>query len=185
MLCCPLQECDEYAKVFERTYPHARKEHECYECGKKIVKGEKHSRIGMFFDGAWSSWRECLLCEEIGDHFSCGGGRVSGTLWEDLEQNFFPDMAMGGPCMQGLSPAAKLMLVEKRMEWYFAQDEIDDNAWDFWPKYRDRQKPVRVVVEREPEVHWSETPEYYWKRELELDAYRQEIAEEKSREEDP
>lgn len=172
VMCCPLQECDEYAKVFDRSYPRARKAHECYECGDAIKRGESHCRIGMFFDGSWSSWRECLLCEEIGDHFSCGKGRVAGTLWSDLEENFYPDMAMGGPCMQGLSPAAKLKLIERRMAWYFDQDEIDDSAWEDWPKHRDRQRPLRVVVEREEPVPYYETPEYYWARELELDKYR-------------
>lgn len=170
MICCPLQECDEYAKVYERNQRRARKDHVCLECRDVIARGALHNHISMLFDGHWSSWRECLLCEEIGDHFSCGRGRVAETLWSDLEENFFPDMRMGGPCMEGLSPAAKLKLVERRMAWYFDQDEIDDNAWDYWPKYRDRQRPLIKPVEREEVVHWSETPEYYWRRELELEA---------------
>lgn len=172
MICCPLQECDEYAKVFERSYPRARKDHECYECRDTIKRGELHCRINMLFDGAWSSWRECSLCEEIFAHFSCGRGGVSGTLWDDLEENFFPDMRMGGPCMEGLSPAAKMKLVERRMAWYLAQDEIEDSAWEDWPKNKDYQAPIVAPIVREPEVHWSERPEYYWPRELELDQYR-------------
>lgn len=172
MMCCPLSECDERATVYNTDKRRARKEHVCVECRDPIKRGELHEYITMLFDGSWSSYRMCLLCTEIGDHFSCGNGRILETLWSDLEENFFRDMAMGGPCMQGLSPAAKLKLVERRMGWYFDQDEIEDSAWDEWPKHKDRQRPIRVVVEREDPVPYYDTPEYYWKRELELDKYR-------------
>ena len=175
-MCCPLQECDESATIFDREQRRARKDYECCECGADGIKrGELHEYISMLFDGAWSSWRSCLLCSEIGDHFSCGSGRVACTLWDDLEENFFPDMRMGGPCMEGLSPAAKMKLVERRMAWYFDQGEVDDDQWKDWPKNRDQQKPLLVVVERDAPVPYYETPEYYWARELELDKYRKEI----------
>lgn len=170
-VCCPLQECDEYAKVYKRARRRGRKDHECYECDEVIKRGEPHDSISTLFDGQWSSWRECLLCAEIGDHFACGG-RAAGTLWSDLEDNFFPDMRMGGPCMEGLSPAAKTKLVERRMAWYLDQDEVDDSAWEDWPKHRDRQRPRAAPIAREEAVPYYETPEFIWKRKLELDAYR-------------
>ena len=168
-VCCPLQECDDYATVFNVDKRRARKEHRCCECRDAIAVGELHEYVTMLFDGAWSSFRSCLLCSEIGNHFACGG-RVVGTLWSDLEENFFPDMRMGGPCMSGLSPASKLKLVERRMAWYLDQDEIDDSDWEDWPKHRDRQRPRPEPVEREEVVPYYETPEYFWKRELELEA---------------
>ena len=170
VMCCPLSECDETATVYDVSKRRARKEYQCCECRGAIGLGELHEHTSMLFDGAWSSYRMCLLCREIGDHFSCGNGRILETLWSDLEENFFPDMVAGGPCMQGLSPAAKARLVERRMTWYFDQDEIDDGAWEDWPKHRDRQRPIRAPIEREPEVHWSELPEHYWPRQLKLEA---------------
>jgi hypothetical protein len=172
MMCCPLQEADETCTVWNETDRRARKEHVCDECREPITRGELHKYITSLFDGHWDTYRMCLLCDEIGDHFSCGRGRIMQTLWSDLEENFFPDMSAGGPCMQGLSPAAKQKLIDARMKWYFDQDEINDDAWEFWPKYKDRQRPLRVVVEREEPVSYYDTPEYYWKRELELDKYR-------------
>lgn len=171
-MCCPLQEADETCAVWNEDTRRARKEHVCCECHEPIRKGELHKHVTSLFDGSWSTHRTCLLCDEIGNHFSCGGGRITETLWDDLEENFFRDMAMGGPCMQGLSPAAKTKLVERRMAWYLDQDEISDDAWEDWPKHRDRQRPLRVVVEREEPVSYYDSPEYYWKRELELDKYR-------------
>lgn len=174
-VCCPLSEADDTATVYNVERRRARKEHACCECREPITIGQEHEYISMLFDGSWSDHRLCLLCSEIGDHFACGG-RVAGTLWSDLEENFFPDMRMGGPCMAGLSPAAKLKLVERRMAWYFNQDEIDDSIWEDWPKHRDRQRPQLAPVPRDPHaevVPYYETPEYFWKRELELDAYRE------------
>lgn len=183
MMCCPLSESDDRATVYNVDQRRARKEHVCDECRDPIARGELHEYITMLFDAAWSNFRMCLLCSEIGDHFSCGNGRLLETLWDDLEQNFFPDMKMGGQCMQSLSPAAKLKLVERRMAWYFEQDEVDDSEWEDWPKHRDRQRPVRAVIEREPARSYNDyydTPEYYWKRELELDQFREEDLESKA-----
>lgn len=170
--CCPLGECDERATVYNTEQRIARKAHACDECREPIHARERHEYISMLFDGAWSSFRMCLTCQEIGDHFSCGRGRVLETLWSDLEENFFPDMGMGGPCMAGLSPTAKAKLVERRMAWYLSQDEIDDSAWEDWPKHRDRQRPLRVAppADDAPVPYW-ETPEYYWPRQAELDAF--------------
>ena len=173
VMCCPLSEPDEYCKVYNVDQRRARKEHVCGECGDTIGVGELHEYITMLFDGQWSTHRQCLLCSEIGDHFSCGRGRLLETLWDELRDSFFPDMVAGGPCMQGLSPAAKQKLIDARMEWYFDQGEIEDSAWEDWPKHRDRQRQVRApVVEREEPIPYYDTPEYYWKRELELDKYR-------------
>lgn len=173
VMCCPLSECDETADVFNVVQRRARKEHVCCECRDPITVGTLHEHVSMFYDGSWSSYRQCLVCSEIGDHFSCGRGRIVETLWDDLENNFFPDMRMGGPCMDGLSPAAKMKLVDRRMRWYFDQDEIDDGEWEDWPDHRDRQRPLRAaVVEREEVVPYYDTPEYYWKREAEVDKYR-------------
>jgi hypothetical protein len=173
VMCCPLSEPDDYCTVWNEDTRRARKEHVCVECREPIRKGELHQYVSSLFDGSWSSHRTCLLCVEIGDHFSCGRGRIVETLWEDLEANFFPDMRMGGPCMEGLSPAAKMKLVERRMAWYLDQDEINDDAWEDWPKHKDRQRPLREpapdplrFVNRGIDY---DAPEIYWPRQLQLE----------------
>lgn len=116
MVCCPLSSADETAQVYNATTPIARKAHRCEECDETISPGSKYELIKMLFDGSWSTSRICMSCSEIGDHFNCGG-RVLGMLWEELEENFFPDMKAGGPCMKGLSPEAKARLFERRLKW--------------------------------------------------------------------
>ena len=189
IVCCPLSEADDCATVYNVDTRRARTEHACVECRVPITRGEQHVYTTMLFDGAWSSYRMCLLCTEIGDHFSCGRGRILETLWSDLEENFFPDMKCGGQCMTGLSPAAKRKLIDARMEWYFDQGEIDDSAWEDWPKNKDVQRTHYEKPVVEEQVPYYETPEYYWPRQFELEAqmraYEEEQAKAKEKEEAP
>lgn len=139
MTCCPLTSSDdgEPAKFYDSSKPLAKRSHTCSECGGKITKSERYERVSAMWswDKRPETYRTCSLCVEIRTHFSCDGW-IFGQLWDDLETNFFPDMKMGGPCMEGLSPTAKTKLVDARMEWYFAQDEIDDSAWEDWKERR-------------------------------------------------
>lgn len=117
-MCCPLTGSDdsEAASVFASSIVKAAKDHLCSECGEQIVKGTKHEVAKGLWNGAWSTYRTCLLCREIRDHFECDG-YIYGQLWSDLMDNFFPDMKAGGPCMDGLSPEAKACLFEARTTW--------------------------------------------------------------------
>jgi hypothetical protein len=176
--CCPISANDgDGPSCSSSEIRKARKSHICYECRGTISPGERYKYESGIWDGRADSFKTCLLCIEIRDHFSCGGW-LYGQMWSDLRENFFPNMTAGGPCMDGLSPEAKQRLIDARMAWYFAQDEIDDSAWEDWPKHRDRQRPPRVVREVEEQVPYYETPEFYWKRELELDAFRTDSTEE-------
>lgn len=130
-MCCPLQTSDEGPSCYSTCVRRARKDHTCSECRSTIARGEKYNYDSGIWDGRPDSFKTCLLCVEIRTHFSCEGW-VYGCLWGDLQENFFPDMKSGGPCMFGLSPEAKQKLIDERMEWYFELDEIDDSAWENW-----------------------------------------------------
>jgi len=142
MMCCPLSsDGDGEGECVDNAVVRARKDYVCCECDDPITKGTEHERYKMLWEGSFSTSRTCLSCVEIRDHFACNGRWIFGCLWGDLEENFFPEMKMGGPCMQGLSPEAKARLVAARMEWYFTQDEVPDQQWDHWVKRSDRTKP--------------------------------------------
>ena len=148
--CCPLQGSDDGGpELSTTTHPLARKDHSCVECNSTIPKGAKHEVIKGLWEGRWDSYRTCLMCVEIRDHFACEGW-MFGQIWNDIEQNFFPDMVCGGPCMDGLSPAAKLHLVEARLEWLLDRGQDDDNDkpdWEDWPKNRDLQRSHPAVTD--------------------------------------
>lgn len=54
---------DGYNEFQNETSPKARKEHQCYECGKTILKGEKYHRFSGKFDGEMFSFATCDDCE--------------------------------------------------------------------------------------------------------------------------
>ena len=137
-ICCPLTSIDDYER-YENYTEEIRTdgvEHKCCECSSVIPPGEKFEICSGDFGGEHMVHETCMVCTEIGDHFACGDGRYIGQLWEDLEMNFFPDMRMGGPCMKGLSPAAKSALVEARLEWVLSGVETIRVAlppwWRWW-----------------------------------------------------
>ena len=105
----------------------AAKDHRCYECLETIKRGDRYEHASGLWDGRWSTFKTCLSCVEIRDHFSCDGW-LFGQLWEDLESNFFPGMRAGGPCMDGLSPSAKARLFEKRLVWLGLDDPAPREA---------------------------------------------------------
>lgn len=124
--CCPISSYDEdgVAQKSWVSQPRARKEHACCECNRSIAKSERHELYKLVTDGSFDAYRTCLLCVEIRDHFACNGWTF-GQVWKDLTDNFFPDMKAGGPCMDGLSVAAKTSLVEARLEWMLGGGEDD------------------------------------------------------------
>lgn len=123
VMCCPLSSSSDscYGDV-SQLIVLADEDYVCGECGEQIPAGvpyECYKGRNPDYDedeGDIDTHNTCTLCVEIRDHFVCDGW-IFGQLWEDLEENFFPDMRMGGPCMAGLSPAAKSALVDARLEW--------------------------------------------------------------------
>jgi len=98
----------------------ARKEHQCYECREVIPIGAIYEYASGVWDRQPSSYKTCLSCVEIRNHFACDGW-LFGQVWQDIRDNFFPDMKAGGPCMKGLSPEAKGRLFDLRMKWLVEQ----------------------------------------------------------------
>ncbi len=137
-MCCPLSydENESSAEFFDQKVVKAKKPHKCYECGEDIKVGDKYERTSGKWEGTMSVFCTCLLCKEIRDHFACDKGYMFGELWQDLHDNFFPEMKAGGPCLDGLSPAAKQSIIDARMEWYFEQGEVDDSKWKDWAAKR-------------------------------------------------
>ena len=120
VVCCPLSGSydGDGPECGNTVVRKARKDHRCYECGETIAKGTRYEYVSGIWDGEPGAYKTCLSCVEIRNHFACEGeGYLIGQLWSDLEENFFPDMKAGGPCMEGLSPEAKGRLFDRRMKW--------------------------------------------------------------------
>ncbi|TXH47097.1 MAG: hypothetical protein E6Q97_27930 [Desulfurellales bacterium] len=116
--------CCECLKAYFCSYERARFYRCQCDCGYCIDSDrcvEKH----VFFT--------CVVCLEIRGHFECDGF-FYGQLWEDLRKNLYPTLVAGGPCLVGLSPAAKNALFED----YLANLESTDREWaEHWGDARD------------------------------------------------
>ena len=58
---CDEGERPEFAK---ETFPVARKQYRCCECGSDIDKGEKHQCIRGLWDN-FQTFRTCLICANV------------------------------------------------------------------------------------------------------------------------
>lgn len=118
-MCCPISPADDDPpSAFKEQVRRARKPHTCCECGETIPARAQYEHASGIWDGRPDVYKTCLSCVEIRDHFACNGFYY-GQIWQDIYDNFFPGMKCGGPCMEGLSPAAKALLIDKRMAWLF------------------------------------------------------------------
>jgi predicted metal-dependent phosphoesterase TrpH len=55
----------EWPAVFEDRTIKARGTHSCCECGSEISPGEEYQRCKGLWDGEWSTFKTCSVCEEI------------------------------------------------------------------------------------------------------------------------
>lgn len=129
--CCVFGDNSDAPSCFSTTTRVARKPHHCCECDEVIAPGQRYEYASGIWDGRPDAFKTCLSCVEIRDHFSAlcddyDSRPVFRSLWADIEENFFPDMTAGGPCLDGLSPVAKARMFERRVQWLFdAQIERD------------------------------------------------------------
>lgn len=120
---CSISGSDDFADVWNSTVRKARKVHRCHECREPIAIAQRYEHATSLYDGHWSTHKRCLLCVEIAKYYAAPGeGLAIGELWERLADEMFPHMTMGGPCMEGLSVAARLFLVDRRMDWLYKRE---------------------------------------------------------------
>lgn len=103
-------------EFWKRSAPKARKPHRCCECNREIQRGETYQLDTGRWDGDFNTYRTCAQCAEIRDVFTCGGGWLYRSLWEDMEMAF-DDLRMAGECWDELSAAAKAHLLVRWRAW--------------------------------------------------------------------
>lgn len=79
-------------KVFRSEWRTARKQHACYDCGRKIEPGERYYFATGISNDDWRRWdtyRECAHCQYAAKWLlaECGGYLFGGIL-EDLEEHW-------------------------------------------------------------------------------------------------
>lgn len=87
---CRIQDCDPW-KVYRAGTRVARKEHTCFECGRKITKGESyHYATGLHPDAAgWDVFKLCPHCDAASQWLVvvCNGF-LYGGIREELREHW-------------------------------------------------------------------------------------------------
>jgi len=76
----PSYDTPEFYTEMMRT---ARKEHICCECREKISPGKKYEIVSGKWNGEFNSYKTCLGCKRIREHY-CPSGWYFGELRETL-----------------------------------------------------------------------------------------------------
>lgn len=117
-VCLSSWDGDGYSDFCKTVVRKARKPHECSECGKQILPGEKYEHATGKTEGDMWAFDTCLICSEIAETFYCDGRLFGGMLWEEMNEIAFPQMTTG--CLDRLtSAAAKQEVMRRWNEWKF------------------------------------------------------------------
>ena len=109
---------DVHNRFFVASEVRARTSHECCECRQPIPSGSRYRReVGKSDDGEMFSYKTCVICAEIRDVFTCGNAFYFTTLWDEMEQQAFPELTTASECFVDLSPAAKAVVMDRWRAW--------------------------------------------------------------------
>ena len=82
---CSIDDFDENI-IDEVSWPKARKEHTCEECGRTIEKGEKYEVCTLLTSSdGWSRYKTCLGCTRIREAFCPEGFYIGGLALQVSE----------------------------------------------------------------------------------------------------
>ena len=108
-------------KCYTETFPKARKEHRCCECGGRIVIGE----IYHLFKGIWDepgTYKTCIDCKELRDEIPID----EGWNFEELGDNWGNDDAFDEK-FKAIMAKRGVVLVGNRAVWPTLNKEEYDN----------------------------------------------------------
>lgn len=112
--------------IFNQEEIHAKRPHQCCECGGRIGIGEKYERTKGLWDGLWDTFATCLAC--------CNVRAII-----ESEKNTFDCLAVGGmrdfweiilECPRDVLSHALLEEVQKHKDSRF-WDETPDSMADY------------------------------------------------------
>lgn len=76
---------DSFPDICNESIKTARKQHVCCECSRAIKPKEKYHIVTGLWEHEWSTFKTCLGCSRIRNHF-CKYGFIFGNLAEQIEE---------------------------------------------------------------------------------------------------
>lgn len=75
----------DYPEFYSEEFPTARKTYKCCECHQDIKPGQKYHRAHGKWDGRWETYRTCMPCYNIREHY-CPGGYIFTMLRDTIRE---------------------------------------------------------------------------------------------------
>jgi len=114
---------DDDPVLYAETYPRARKEHRCSECGVVIERREKYCRSSGLWDGRFETYKTCMVCDDIRQTLFCGG--VFGDMLADVREYIVDsDGQISSDCLLSMSPGARFKVIVMIDRYWTEQDAI-------------------------------------------------------------
>jgi len=117
--------------ILSDTWPTAKKEHTCSECGRAIAAGEFYHRIVYADRKGLSTSKVCLDCESLVDAFFCGEARAIGLVREDVRTMLAEESKLpAASCMRLLTTGAREWVcgaLEREWEREEREDAVEAN----------------------------------------------------------
>ena len=106
--CMVDMDVDDPSTVSTETIRKARKPHQCFECDRDIVVGERYEEATVLDDGEWDRYRTCLDCVSVRNAMFCGGWYY-GRVWEDVRDSLREgwEEVPSSAIMMALTPRAR------------------------------------------------------------------------------
>lgn len=92
----------------------AKKPYRCCECFGVIAIGQRYERVTGKWDWTVSTYRTCLLCDEIRRAFCCEDGWTYTLLWSDIEDQMFRERGLDSACLEKLSTVDAKQFLQRR-----------------------------------------------------------------------
>ncbi len=117
------------ATLYRARKKTANRSHVCCECGDTIKPRDQYHHAAMLFDGSWGTYKTCLACVDIGDHFTWTSRAIE-CLWEEMDEFVFPETDMQEiekDCrkLREKNPDAAHKLMSEYQR-YLSEREVDD-----------------------------------------------------------
>jgi len=116
--CIYVDSSDSVASFVTERVQTARKEHKCFECGRKILPGEKYETASGVWDDRWDTYKTCEDCLSVRAEFFCDGF-FYGDIWSNVAEHVCD--------LGGHIDSSCLTRLSKR-----ARDEMCDLIENYW-----------------------------------------------------
>lgn len=110
---------------YQKQVVCARKAHKCCECERQIEPKEQYESATGKWESHLTCFKTCADCLSVRNALFCKG-YLHGGMWETVWEHLFDlDGVIESTCLEGMTEAGRLQVIEKIDELWEDDDESD------------------------------------------------------------